>query len=210
MLESVCVAFRRIVEDVQYVICLTREAEIRGFTFHILPLVYWFQHYVCARVLLKDLDFVLGKKNIEFTVSAFQENATGRYGKRTLRILEPSMISERNVDFPAEMFPSTQSVTPLLRSCEETNDIARIATFGRQKCRARAGWCAGIRYDREKRHLAEAATAHWVWNSLSISLRKPFFLKRSNRATGHVPSKTITMKSSQRQINKPAGSMHMR
>ena len=62
MLESVCVAFRRIVEDVQYVICLTREAEIRRFTFHILPLVYWFQHYVCARVLLKDLDFVFGKR----------------------------------------------------------------------------------------------------------------------------------------------------
>jgi|SaaInlV_125m_DNA_1040241.scaffolds.fasta_scaffold05636_1 hypothetical protein len=87
------------------------------------------------------------------------------------------MISERNVDFPAEMFPSTQSVTPLLRSCEETIDIARIATFGRQKCRARAGWCAGIRYDREKRHLAEAATAHLVWNSLSmIRLREPLFL----------------------------------
>ena len=137
--------------------------------------------------------FCFWKKNIEFMVSAFQENATGRYGKRTLRILEPSMISERNVDFPAEMFPSTQSVTPLLRSCEETNDIARIATFGRQKCRARAGWCAGIRYDREKRHLAEAATPHWVWNSLSIRLRKPFFLKRSNRATGHVSSKTRVM-----------------
>ena len=148
---------------------------------------------LCQSPAQRFIDFVLGKKNIEFTVSAFQENATGRYGKRTLRILEPSMISERNVDFPAEMFPSTQSVTPLLRSCEETNDIARIATFGRQKCRARAGWCAGIRYDREKRHLAEAATPHWVWNSLSIRLRKPFFLKRSNRATGHVSSKTRVM-----------------
>ena len=117
-------------------------------------------------------------------MSALEETATGRCGKRTLRVLEPSMISERNVDFPADMFPSTQSVTPLLCSCEEPFDIARIATFGRQKCRARAGWCAEIRYDREKRHLAEAPTAHWVWNSLSmICLRKAFFLKRSNRAT---------------------------
>ena len=59
MLESVCVAFRRIVEDVQYVICLTRQADISRCTFHILPLVYRFQNYVRARVLLKELDFVL-------------------------------------------------------------------------------------------------------------------------------------------------------
>lgn len=84
------------------------------------------------------------------------------------------MISARNVDFPAEMFPSTQSVTPLVCPCEETADIARLATFGRQNCLARAGCCVVIRYDRKKPRRTEVNIAHGECNSLSMS-RQVFY-----------------------------------
>ena len=124
-------------------------------------------------------------------MSVLQETAAGRCRKRTFRSLEPFIILERNVDFPAEMFPSTQSVTPLLCSCEETIDIARIATLGRQNCRARAGWCVGTWYDREKRYLAEAPTAHWVWNSLSMIL-PPETLLPPKVEQGHVSERLVS------------------